>query len=478
MAEKRPLVVDIDGTFLKTDLLFEGFWAGLGRDPLALLRIVFANLGALAPLKRAIAEAVDLPVERLPVNPAVLQMARDAREAGHEVVFASASDATLVERLAAHHEVADRVIASDGETNLKGPAKAAALVEAFGEKGFDYVGDSQADVAVWEHAGVPIIVGAPRGARARLEAMGKSVVEVPGGWRLRDLVRAIRPQQWVKNVLLFVPAIAAHAFDLHTFLLVLLGIAAFSAAASCIYVVNDLLDLDADRRHPTKRKRPFASGAVPIQVGMAACAGLGLAAVLIGAFLGVEFVALTLFYMVLSLAYSLKLKRLRWIDIAMLASFYTLRVVAGGLAGGVDLTGFLIVFIFPVFLTLGCVKRMTELALATSDERLPGRGYGRADRGDLLNVAALGTVAALVSFFLYSFSAHALARYPTQWLLWVALIPMAIWLIRMVLLGYAGKQDYDPIVFALKDRLGIGLILITLALMLYSAGVWKEWFGG
>jgi 4-hydroxybenzoate polyprenyltransferase len=181
--------------------------------------------------------------------------------------------------------------------------------------------------------------------------------------------------------------------------------------------------------------------------------------------------------MALSLAYSLRLKRLRWIDIFTLAALYTLRVVAGAAASRVDASVFMLIFIFPVFVTLGCVKRLTELTLANNDERLPGRGYGRPDRSDLVNVASLGMAGALVIFFLYSFSEQARALYPTQWLMWVALIPIAGWLFRMIRLGYYGKQDYDPIVFALKDKRGIGLLMITLSLMFYAAGLWQRWFG-
>ena len=137
----------------------------------------------------------------------------------------------------------------------------------------------------------------------------------------------------------------------------------------------------------------------------------------------------------------------------------------------------MLIFIFPVFISLGCVKRLTELTLATSDARLPGRGYGRGDRGDLLNVAGLGTAGALLIFFLYTLSDQARALYPSQWILWVAMIPIAVWLIRMVRLGYFGKQDYDPIVFAMRDKRGIGLLLLTLSLMFYAAGLWQSWFG-
>jgi len=137
----------------------------------------------------------------------------------------------------------------------------------------------------------------------------------------------------------------------------------------------------------------------------------------------------------------------------------------------------MLIFIFPVFITLGCVKRLTELSLATTDDKLPGRGYGRQDRGDLLNIAGLGMFFALLIFFLYSFSEQARSLYPSQWVLWIALVPIAAWLFRMVRLGYFGKQDYDPIVFAMKDKRGIGLLLLTLSLMFYAAGLFQEWFG-
>jgi 4-hydroxybenzoate polyprenyltransferase len=182
--------------------------------------------------------------------------------------------------------------------------------------------------------------------------------------------------------------------------------------------------------------------------------------------------------MITSLAYSLKLKRMRWVDVATLAALYTIRVVAGAAAGEVDVSVYMLIFIFPIFITLGCVKRLTELTLATNDDPLPGRGYGRKDRSDLLNVAGLGIFGALLIFFLYSVSEQGQELYPTTWLLWVAMIPMAVWLIRMVLLGWLGKQDYDPIVFAMRDKFAIGLLMITLSLMFWAAGLWSQWFGG
>ncbi|WP_292021894.1 UbiA family prenyltransferase [Maritimibacter sp. UBA3975] len=474
MTDTKPLVLDVDGTFLRTDLLYETFWAGLGQAPLATIRACFAHLTDPARLKAELVALTEVRTDLMPVNPAVMAEVERAKGAGREVVLASASNHALVERLAADHDLSPRVFASTATENLKGKRKAAALVEAFGEGGFDYAGNDTVDREVWAHADGALVVGEAASARA-MEAAGKPVTRLAGGWSPRGVLKALRPHQWVKNVLLFVPVLAAHDFRLETLALVLLGMLAFSFGASAIYVVNDLLDLEADRLHVKKKHRPFASGAVPISVGMATGAGVGLAALLIAALLSPGFLAVIVCYMCLSLAYSLKLKRLRWIDIGVLAGLYTLRVVAGAYASGVDVSGYLLAFIFPAFLTLGCVKRLTEVTLAEGDERLPGRGYGKPDRPDLLNVAVLGVAGALISFFLYSFTDQAIALYPTQWLVWATLVPITWWLVRMLRLGYYGKQDHDPIVFAMKDKRGLGILMIAIAMLFQAAGLWEQW---
>jgi len=477
MAEPKPLILDVDGTFLRTDMLYETFWAGLGRDPVAVLRLSARHIRQPAILKEKLSQVVTLRTDLLPVTPAIVEIANAAREDGTEVMLASASPRRQVQQLARDHDLSPRVFATEGGLNLKGQAKADALVEALGPRGFHYAGNEPVDLPVWDQADATIIVGNHPAIAARLAAQGHPVHKVAGGWAWRDLARALRPHQWVKNSLLILPMIAAHDFTLATLFLVLAGIVAFSAAASSVYIVNDLLDLEADRLHPTKCKRPFATGKVPIRTGMITGAALALFALILGAALGGAFLAVIVVYMIASLAYSLKLKRMRWVDVFTLAALYTLRVVAGAAASGVGVSIYMLIFIFPVFLTLGCVKRMTELALAKGDEPLPGRGYGRRDRGDLLNMSGLGIAGALIIFALYSVSEQGRQLYTTTWILWLTLIPIASWLIRMVALGFYGKQDYDPIVFALRDRLGIGILLIVLSLMFWAAGLWSQWFG-
>ncbi|RVT87134.1 prenyltransferase [Rhodobacteraceae bacterium CCMM004] len=423
MADSRPLVVEAPA-LLATDLQWEAFWHRLGRDP----------LGALTG--RGAARVPPLRADLLPIRPDGAAAVAAARRQGRAVHLAAPREGLPLAEVAEAQGLDARAVAARGRQGL-----VRSLAATFG-------------------AGAYEVLPAP--ART---------------WSASALIRALRPHQYVKNVLLFLPMIAAHAFDLATATWVVLGIVAFSAAASSIYVVNDLLDLEADRLHPTKRHRPFASGAVPIRVGMVAAAALALASLALGLWIGGDFALVLCGYMALSLAYSLRLKRMRWVDVFTLAALYTLRVVAGAAAGGVEASIFMLVFVFPVFLVLGIVKRLTELAKAEGTAPLPGRGYGRGDRDDLLNMAGLGTAGALVIFWLYIRSEQAAVLYPTEWILWLALLPIAVWLMRMIALGYYGRMDYDPIVFALRDRLGVGLLLIILSLMFYSAGLWAEWFG-
>ncbi len=469
LPETTPLVLDVDGTFLKTDMLLESFWAALGKSPVECLRICFTCLADRALLKQRLAGISALRTDLLPKNARVEKLAKTSQKRGRSVVLASGSDASLVNQLAAQNQLDGQVFASDGKVNMTGKRKADALVKAYGLAGFDYAGNGSVDLAVWEVAENAIIVGEHAAIARRLAGQGRNVEEYGGTWRGRDLLKALRPHQWVKNILLFLPLVAAHRFDGSGLLIVLVAAIAYSLAASSIYIVNDLLDLEADRLHPTKKRRPFAAGTVPIGVGMATGLGLGVFALGLAYAISWAMLGVVSVYMALSLAYSLKLKRMRWIDIATLAGLYTLRVIAGAVAAKVLATGFLVAFIFPTFITLGCVKRLTELTLAKSDERLPGRGYGRQDRGDLLNVAALGTFGALLAFFLYSFTAAAAALYPNIWQLWAALLPIGGWLVRMILLGWQGRQDYDPIVFAMRDKYGLALIALTLTIMFTAA---------
>lgn len=469
MNDSVPLVVDIDGTFLKTDMLFEGFWQALGKAPLATIKAAATLFPDRPKLKARIAELADVRIDLLPVNPEVLRLVEQAKSEGREVIFASAADRTPVRELARLYGLPGENLASDGRTNMKGSTKARALVERFGKGGFAYAGDAAADLPVWMNASEAIVVGNHPAAVRKLNSAGVRVTELPKTWSRRGMVKSLRPHQWVKNVLLLLPLIAAHRFDAQGLISVVVATAAFCAAASSIYLVNDLLDLEADRLHTNKRYRPVAAGDMKIPDAMLISGTLAVFALIVAALLGPGFTLVTVLYMALSTVYSLKLKKIRWLDIATLASLFTLRVLAGALAAQVFASIWLLAFVFPAFLALGGVKRLTELTLAQSDGRIPGRGYTPADRRYLLNMVVGATAVSLAVFYVYTFSDTARQLYQNLAVLRLAGIPFAIWQARMIYLGWHGKQDYDPLVFAMKDVRGIALALVTLAMILYAA---------
>lgn len=420
----QGLAVDLD-TFLKADLYWDSLCHALSVDPVAALRVLGQGGDRRARLA-ALHQVAPLQAEFLPVREAVLTKIHAAQAKGQRVVLTGAAPEPLLADLAKAHGL-DHIAAQD--------------TGAGGEN---------------------------------LRQMSATSEDRTGS--LRPVIKALRPHQWVKNVLLFLPMIAAHAFEWHTAFAVCLGIVCFSAAASAIYVVNDLLDIEVDRQHATKSRRPFAAGTVSVPLGAGVAFGLVLGALGLAALISTHMMGVVAFYMALSFAYSMRLKRLRWADIGVLAALYTLRVVAGAAASQVDASIFMLIFVFPIFVTLGCVKRLTELTRAKTDAKLPGRGYARVDRPALMRLAVFGAIGALAIFALYSISPQAQMLYPDRWLLWVAMVPMAAWLARMVGLGYRGRMFYDPIVFALTDPRGLGYLMITLSLMFYGAGLWTQWW--
>ena len=326
-----PLCVDMDGTLVLTDLGVESVLALVRRNPLYLFALPFWLLHGIAHFKREIARRVELDVTRMPCDERVVEWLRG--QGDRQRVLCTATDASLANALAAHVGLFDAVIASDGVTNLSGARKADELVARYGEHGFDYAGNARADIAVWAHARQAIVVNARAGVLRAAQAQGRVArvfARAGGAWR--EMGRALRPHQWAKNLLVFVAPLAAHRADAVSARHALIAFAAFCLCASAAYVLNDLLDLDADRRHPRKRLRPFAAGRLPLLAGLFAAPLLTLAAFAFAATLSGAFVAALLAYGTTTLAYSLWLKRLPVADVLVLAVLYTLRIVGGGVA--------------------------------------------------------------------------------------------------------------------------------------------------
>lgn len=457
-----PLCVDLDGTLIRTDLLWEAIFAALKDRPLALLRAVLQLLlHGKAAFKLQLARDVTPELDRLPLNLTLIERLRAERATGRRLVLATASPRAWAEGLAKRLELFDEVIATDGEVNLSGSGKADALNARFGEKGFDYAGNAIADLKVWRAARQAWVVAAPPLVARLARSQSNVVEEIPvGRSRKRSIVYALRPHQWAKNVLLFGPVMAAHAwFDLPSLIAAALAFVSLSLAASATYLLNDLLDLPNDRRHPRKRLRPFASGAAPLAWGALAMPLLLLLSACVALLLPPLFGAALALYVAITLSYSFWLKRKPIVDALTLAGLYTLRLFAGGAATGIDPSFWMLAFSMFLFLSLAFAKRYAELLvmLQAAKKRAAGRGY---EVGDLPLVQSLGVGSGLMAvlvltFYFDSLDARALYNHPQA--LW-ALCPLLMWWIgRVWLLTHRGRMHDDPVVFALRDRVSHGM---------------------
>ena len=448
----RPLVVDLDHSLLRTDLLYETFWRRAAANPLSAIADLFGR-GGKAGLKRRIADGSAIDVETLPAHDGVAAMVREAQAEGREVAFASASDRSLAEAVAERFGAA-RTFASDGETNLRGEAKADALCAAYGQGGFDYVGDSQADFAVWDRAASVIVVDPSPRMLARVTARyGDAAVVTRESRHGRAWLRALRPHQWVKNLLVFLPVIAAHSASVNAWALSAIGFAAFCACASGLYLINDMLDLDADRRHPSKRLRPIAAGRLSLRSAMLLAGALFALSALLSAAANPLFGLALLGYVGASLAYSGYLKRVVLLDMVALSGFYVLRAVSGGVASSVPITVAFVALCFTLFFALAAVKRQTELTRhANGERRIAGRGYRPSDMRWVTAaglLAAAGAVAVLVAYGFVSPNAQTLYARPE--LLALTALPAVAWLARIFRKGAQGRVHDDPVVYALRD---------------------------
>jgi 4-hydroxybenzoate polyprenyltransferase len=455
VSQQPPLCIDLDGTLLKTDTLWETFIAQLKSRPWRLLLVPFWLLSGRACLKQRLADGAKLDCASLPYTGQLLSLLEQAHAAQRPLILVSACDCSVAMQIAEHLGFFTEVIASDGKTNLKGENKARVLVERFGRGGFDYAGNERADFAVWEVARERLVVNAPRGIAQRLGGNSETVRELsPRANRPKAFVRALRCHQWSKNTLVFLPLIAAHAyFSREAVTGAGLMFVAWCLVASGIYVLNDLLDLEADRRHPTKRLRPFASGDLPLSVGIVMAPALLVSGLVVAALISPGCVAALGLYCALAFAYSSHLKKKPLVDVFTLAFFFTVRVVGGGLASGYPVSAWLLAFAGFLFLGLAFLKRCSELVCIQGLGRrhMGSRGYGVVDLPVLQMFGVASAFVAIMVLSLYVNSAVAEAQYRWPAALWAAGPFMLLWLCRLWLATARGEMSDDPIVYSIKD---------------------------
>jgi len=465
----RPLYVDLDGTLVCTDLLVEAVCALLKKNIFYLFLLPVWLASGRAHFKQQVAKRVDIQASTLPYQTELLEWLAERRRAGGRIVLVTASPYQFAEAVAEHLGLFDQVLASDGDTNLKGDRKRTLVLESAPAGEFDYAGNSRADLPVWREAACALVVNPAPGVMKAVEQLRipSAVIRDAGRNSIRNLASALRLHHWLKNVLVFVPLMLAHRLDEPGLLWsAMLAFMSFSLTASSVYLLNDLLDLPADRSHPSKNRRALASGTVSVEYVVWLVPALLIGAVGCALFVPFAFTAVLATYLGLTLAYTLRLKHAVVMDVLVLAGLYTLRLIGGAAATSVVPSFWLLSFSMFLFLSLALVKRFSELKLHSS------RHAGVAVRGytdeDLPMLAQLGSASALTSILvlaLYINSETVTVLYTRPQVIWL-ICPLLLYLLgRIWLLAHRNQLDEDPVIFIIRDRKSQMLAAVALLLL-------------
>jgi 4-hydroxybenzoate polyprenyltransferase/phosphoserine phosphatase len=469
-----PLVVDLDGTLVYSDLLWECVALLLKRRPHLLLMMPFWLLfHGRAGLKRRLAERAALDPGQIVFNKDLMEFLAAERARGRMLVLATAADQKLAEAVAARTGLFHRVHGSSNGRNLKGKSKADLLRATYGECGFEYAGNSVFDLPIWKIAAAAYVVGSERTARqaAAVTELRRHFPREGGSFACWS--RAIRVHHWSKNLLMAVPLLLAHRVSWETVLPTLAGMLLFGLGSSGVYVLNDLLDLHSDRAHPWKSQRPFASGELSIASGIFTCLLLLGGAFGVGALLlGTSFAWVLACYLAVAITYSMWLKTIAIFDVFVLTSFYAIRLFAGAVITETPLSQWFLGFSLFFFLSLSMAKRYSELlhAAELAESGASGRSYRASDRDLLMIIGIASCFAAIVILSLYVHSSDVTQLYARPQILFLLCPLVLYWTCRIWLKAHRGELDSDPITVAIRDPLSYGVAAASLAVMLLATG--------
>jgi 4-hydroxybenzoate polyprenyltransferase/phosphoserine phosphatase len=474
------LCVDLDGTLVRGNVLWECVLVLLKTRPTTLLLLPFWLLSGRAALKQKLAARIHLNPAHLPYRQQVLDLLCQEKASGRRIALATAADRELAETISSYLGLFDEVHASDGQLNLKGANKAAFLVQHFSETGFEYVGDSAADVEVWRNASAAYVVGTQARAdqAAAVTTLKGIILEPHASFRtsVRIWINALRGHHWAKNLLLFLPLALSHNLAIEPLARTLAGFALFGFCASGLYILNDLLDLHSDREHPWKKERPFAAGEISIPGGLVASFILLFSALGLGFFLDVQFGFALVGYAALTMLYSLYFKKIALLDVFVLSSFYSFRILAGALISSTPLSQWFLAFSMFFFLSLAMAKRYSELLHASElvETGNSGRGYRTGDRELLLSLGVGSAFSAVVILSLYVHSPDVSLLYSSPEYLFLLCPIVLYWLSRTWLQAHRGELKEDPVTLAIRDPVSYGVALVS-AVVIAASMVHVNW---
>ena len=470
MNQTTILFVDLDNTLTRSDFFLEPLLRLLRKDPAALFLLPFWLIRGRSYFKQQLSDRITIDVAEIPYDDEVLEYLSAQRKTGRKIVLATASNRVFADQVADHLGLFDDVIASSDDLNIKGKNKLAAIQRYAGDQSFDYLGDSHADIPIWEEINRAFVVSPQIGVLQRLKKRDIPIELIHPAPAVGSYLNALRPWQWVKNCLVFAPLILAkQLFDPSSLSACLAVFISFSLVASAGYLVNDLFDLEADRRHPRKKNRPLASGAVSLWNTVFLAVILLVIGLLIALLISCDLVFLLVIYFVMVTIYSLELKQHAMIDVILIAGFYVARIIAGGLAANVSISFWLLAFSLFVFLSLALLKRCTEIRTTSreTDTLVPGRGYYQDDEALLSIMGITSGYLSVIVIALYINSDEVATLYNSPQSLWFVCPLMLYWISHMWLKTRRNEMNDDPLVFALRDKVSLvtGLLLALVMLL-------------
>lgn len=469
----NTLSVDLDGTLIKSDMLHETFWSSFAKDPLIPLKAINFILKGKANLKKFLYEKSSLDISSLPYNEIVIKYINLHRSRGGKVALVTGSTQKLAEDISKHLNLFDEVYGSSSNKNLVGTAKANLQKKIFGIKNFDYIGNSFADIQSWKLSDKAITLNASKSLKKKSELINENyyhLINEDNPSFLKSFIKEIRPQQWIKNILLFIPIIAAQSFDIFSLFTTLIAFISFSFTSSSVYIINDLLDIKADRKHPKKCKRPLAAGDLSFNSGFLGSLVLILLGSIFGLAIGTSFLKILFAYFFITLSYSIYFKKKALLDIFILSGLYTIRIISGGLANSLEISYWLLAFSIFIFLSLAAIKRETELIdlIDRGKTKIENRDYRSSDLNFIKNISISSGMISVLLLALYINSPNVLNLYSHPKFLWLASGLFFFWIIRVCFKTDRGEMYYDPVVFALKDKISIFIFLGIILFVVFA----------
>jgi 4-hydroxybenzoate polyprenyltransferase len=473
MSSNQVIAVDLDGTLTLTDTLHESIILLIRNKPLYLFIIPFWLTKGIAFLKLKVAQNIELDVKNLPYNVPLIDWLKKEKDNGKKIVLCTAANEHIAQAVSKHLQLFDDIISSDANTNLIGINKRKALQDRFGDKGYDYAGNSISDMEVWSSSSKAIVVNASSAVQTKATKITTVSRTFPSeSIGFSDWIKALRVYQWSKNLLLFIPLLASHQLgNFQSLPALAIAFISFSLCASSVYIINDLLDLESDRKHPRKKNRPFSAAKLSIVMGIAIAPFLIIASFILGFMINEDFFIVLILYFILTSTYSLFLKRIVLVDCLTLAILYTVRIIAGAAVISVSLSFWLLAFSVFIFLSLAFVKRYTELMVQVKagNNYTHGRGY---EVSDSVLIQILGVSAGYLSVLvmaLYMQSEDIMNLYVQPTAIWFAIPLLLFWISWVWLKATRGLMHDDPIVFAIKDKASIFVAVLTALVFLYAA---------